>query len=87
MILPTYEQIAILSKTITHGINQHNIQRSTKVGKDVSLVRVTTEVSKECRKQLRILAIQKDMTLSEVINDVLERAMSKKMNQLSESGM
>lgn len=41
-------------------------------------VRIVTEVTKECRKQLRILAIQKEITLPLVVKEILERAMAKK---------
>lgn len=43
-----------------------------------NLVRIVTAVSKECRKQLRILAIQKETTLTLIVKDILERTMSKK---------
>lgn len=45
---------------------------------NVDDVRIVTEVSKECRKQLRIIAIQKEITLPLVVKDILERAMAKK---------
>jgi hypothetical protein len=50
---------------------------STKQGNDV---RIVAEITKECRKQLRILALQKDTTLPGIVKDILERAMSKKVN-------
>ena len=52
------------------------------MSKQTDLVRIVTEVSKECRKQLRILAIQKEITLLDATREVLERAMSKKINQV-----
>lgn len=42
-----------------------------------NLVRIVTEVSKDCRKQLKILAIQKDITLQQAVKDILERTMLK----------
>ena len=48
-------------------------------------VRIVTEVSKECRKQLRILAIQKETTLPLVVKEILERAMSKKVQTANET--
>jgi len=47
-------------------------------------VRIITDVTKECRKSLRILAIQKDTTLPLIVKDILERAMSKKVNNVQE---
>lgn len=48
-------------------------------------VRIVTEVTKECRKQLRILAIQKETTLPLVVKEILERAMSKKVQTANET--
>lgn len=39
---------------------------------------VPSEVSKECWKKLKIVAIQKDITLGQLVRDILERAMSTK---------
>lgn len=48
-------------------------------------VRVMADVTKECRKSLRILAIQKETTLPLIVKDILERAMSKKVNTAQEA--
>ena len=42
--------------------------------------KVQTEVSKECWIALKIVALQKDISLQKVITDILERSMSKKIN-------
>jgi hypothetical protein len=42
------------------------------------LKKVTTEVSNECLKKLKIISIQKEITLAQYIRDVLERSVSKK---------
>lgn len=47
-------------------------------------VRVMADITKECRKSLRILAIQKETTLPLIVKDILERAMSKKVNNIQE---
>ena len=47
-------------------------------------VRIVSDVTKECRKSLKILAIQKDTTLPLIVKDILERAMSKKNNNIQE---
>jgi formate dehydrogenase maturation protein FdhE len=44
----------------------------------MSLVKVSAEVSKECRKQLKILALEKDTTLALMIADILDRAVIKR---------
>jgi hypothetical protein len=48
-------------------------------------VRIIADVTKECRKSLRILAIQKETTLPLIVKDILERAMSKKVNNIQET--
>lgn len=40
--------------------------------------KITTEVSPECCKQLKILAVQKEMSLQKVVAEILEKVMSKK---------
>lgn len=45
---------------------------------DAKEVRITTQVSKECWKQLKILAVQKEVSLQLVTQEVLEKAMNKK---------
>lgn len=40
--------------------------------------KVSAEVSKECLKKLKILAIQREITLPELIRELLERSVSKK---------
>ena len=52
--------------------------------KNTNGVRIVSDVTKECRKALRILAIQKDTTLPLIVKDILERAMSKKNNNIQE---
>lgn len=47
-------------------------------------VRIVADVTKECKKALRILAVQKDTTLPLIVKDILERAMSKKVNNVQE---
>lgn len=42
------------------------------------LKKVSTEVSHDCLKKLKITAIQKEITLAELVRDILERSMSKK---------
>lgn len=39
--------------------------------------RVTTEVSKECFKQLKIMSITKEVSLPEVVKQILERTTKK----------
>ena len=47
--------------------------------------KVQTEVSKECWKQLKVIAIQKEISLQRVVQDILERSMSKKKQTEGES--
>ena len=50
------------------------------------LKKVGTEVSKECLKKLKILAIQKEITLQECLRNILEKSMSsKKMESVEEN--
>lgn len=42
------------------------------------LKKVTAEVSNECLKKLKILSIQKDLSLAELVKEILERNVSKK---------
>ena len=42
------------------------------------LKKVGTEVSNECLKKLKILAIQQEVALHEKVREILERAVSKK---------
>ena len=39
---------------------------------------IQPEVSKECWKKLKIVAIQKDITLPQLVKEILERSMSNK---------
>ena len=41
--------------------------------------KVTASVSHECWKALKILAVQKEVSLQLVVQDILERSMSKKI--------
>jgi hypothetical protein len=38
----------------------------------------SVEVSKECYKKLKILSIQKDLSLPTLVKDILERSVAKK---------
>lgn len=40
------------------------------------------KVSKECFKTLKKLAIDKEITLQKVVQDIIERAVSKKVNKV-----
>lgn len=42
------------------------------------LKKVGTEVSNECLKKLKIIAIQKEITLAECVRDILERSVNRK---------
>jgi predicted HicB family RNase H-like nuclease len=44
--------------------------------------KVTAEISKDCWKALKVLAVQKEVSLAEVVKEVLEKSMSKKLKQL-----
>lgn len=48
------------------------------------LHKVGTEVSLECLKKLKILAIQQELTLREKVRDILERSVSKKTFEIVE---
>lgn len=39
---------------------------------------VSSKVSKDCQKKLKIIAIEKEITLGELINEILEKFVSKK---------
>jgi len=43
--------------------------------------RIQATVTKECWKQLKILAVQREITLQQAVKDVLERSMSKKISK------
>lgn len=40
--------------------------------------KVSVEVSNECWKKLKIISIQKEITLQELVKDILDRSVSKK---------
>ncbi len=42
------------------------------------LKKVTVEVSNDCWKKLKILSIQKEISLTQCVRDLLERSMGKK---------
>lgn len=42
------------------------------------LKKITVEVSESCWKKLKIVSIQKDLSLPEHVKDILERNVSKK---------
>ena len=44
-----------------------------------NIKKVYAEISNECNKKLRILAIQKEISLGECIREILERSVSKKV--------
>jgi hypothetical protein len=50
------------------------------------LKKVATEVSKECLKKLKIVSIQKEISLADCVRDILERSVKNKSfeNQLVE---
>jgi len=43
-----------------------------------NMKKVTAEVSKECWKTLKVLAVQKEISLQLVVQEILERSISKK---------
>jgi hypothetical protein len=45
------------------------------------LKKVGTEVSKECLKKLKITAIQKEIHLTELLRDILEKFVSRKVTE------
>lgn len=46
--------------------------------------KVTASVSLECWKALKVLAVQKEVSLQEVVREVLEKSMSKKIREVKE---
>lgn len=44
--------------------------------------KVTAEVSHECWKALKLLAVQKEVSLQRIVQEVLEKVMSKKTNRV-----
>ena len=42
---------------------------------------INIEISHDCWKKIKIISIDKDMTLQEVVRDILERYVSKKGKQ------
>ena len=47
--------------------------------------KVTASVSHECWKALKILAVQKEVSLQVVVRDVLEKSMQKKIKAIDSS--
>lgn len=45
---------------------------------------INIEVSYECWKQLKIMSISKDITLQEVVNNILTKACSRKVVEVPE---
>lgn len=45
------------------------------------LKKVTAEVSKECWKALKVLAVQKEINLSQVVQEILEKSINKRSKQ------
>lgn len=41
--------------------------------------KVTTSVSLECWKELKVLAVRKQVSLQQVVQDILEKSMQKKI--------
>lgn len=42
------------------------------------------EISKECHKKIKILSIQKELPLHVIASEILEKAMSKKQNNIED---
>jgi macrodomain Ter protein organizer (MatP/YcbG family) len=51
---------------------------------NVEIKKISVEVSKECWKKLKILSLNKDVTLNNLIVDILEKCANKKINQFEE---
>ena len=51
------------------------------MAKDVKNINV--EISYECWKKLKMLAIDKDSSLQEIVRDILERTVKNKRNDIS----
>lgn len=49
--------------------------------KEEVLRKLNLEISNECWKRLKILSIQKEVTLQQCVKDLLERLMNKKSMQ------
>jgi hypothetical protein len=47
--------------------------------KGADVVKVTTEITRECSKELKIYAIRKDMTQQEAAKEILEKVLSRKV--------
>jgi len=47
--------------------------------KEEELKKLTVEISNECWKKIKILSIQKEISLSEQVRDILEKSVSKKV--------
>lgn len=43
---------------------------------------INIEVTVECWKKLKIVSIDRDITLQEVVREILERAVNKKINNV-----
>jgi len=43
------------------------------------LRKISAEVSKECWKKLKIISVQKEISLAECIKEILEKSVSKKV--------
>lgn len=44
--------------------------------------KITAEVSHECWKSLKLLAVQKEVSLQQIIKQVLEKCMSRRENRV-----
>ena len=52
------------------------------MGKDTKNINI--EVSIDCWKKLKIMSISKDMTLQDVVRELLDKSISKKSNSIAE---
>lgn len=49
--------------------------------KDQEEIKVTASVSLECWTELKVLAVRKRVALQDIVREVLERSMSKKIKE------
>ncbi len=50
--------------------------------KDTKVAKIAVNVSYECKKQLKILALTKDTTLALLVKDILDSYVSKKIKSV-----
>jgi predicted DNA binding CopG/RHH family protein len=63
-----------------HKITRIETEKITYINKDKN---INIEISHECWKKLKILSIHKDITLQQVVRDILESGSSKKKDIIS----